>query len=327
MHRLALVTTLLITSTALAQNPTPSPDQAPPTPAPPTVPTAPTTPTMPTAPTMPDPSTAMPPTEPPPEEDKAKEKKHKSGDFDAGGQLRFPKGPDEMGEYKAFNWVAFDAKGTYYLLPSVTLNGFFPFAVKKPDTVGPGGPEPKLLGGALFRLDASIPKMPKMPFIKQETSVGLQLGFAYMREGALLLSDKDFPLFVGDLQPGFLGGLLTRVKLSNVVDFNFNPVFLFQTGETENLTAVQIPLSLVLKAGDVLELGTEMGINTGDDFSFGPKKGGRISLGVSLDLKISKIAVHLGTGFASLLTSDEGSALYPTIKDSVYFDFNVKYVK
>lgn len=313
MHRLALVTTLLITSNALAQNPTP--DGAPPAPVPPT---------MPTTPTMPDPS-ATTTTPPPEEEEKGKEKKHESGDFDAGGQLRFPKGPDEMGEYKAFNWVAFDAKGTYYLLPTVTLNGFFPFAVKKPETFG--GAETKLLGGALFRLDASIPKLPKMPFLEQETSMGLQVGFAYMREGALLLSDKDFPLFLGDLQPGFLGGLLTRVKLSTVVDFNFNPVFLFQKGTAENLTAIQIPLSLVLKLGDVLKLGAETGINTGDDFSFGPKNGGRISLGVAIDLEISKLAVHLGTGFASLLTSDEGQALYPSIGDSIYFDFNVKYVK
>lgn len=304
MHRLALVTTLLITRAAFGQNPTPSPETSPP-PAP--------------APTMPEPSPTPPP--------EGTEKKHESGDFDAGGQLRFPKGPDEMGAYKAFNWVAFDAKGTYYLLPTVTLNGFFPFAVKKPDTVGPAGPEPALLGGALFRLDASIPKLPKLPFLQQETSMGLQLGFAYMREGALLLSDKDFPLFLGELQPGFLGGILTRVKLSNVVDFNFNPVFLFQRGEAENLTAIQIPLSLVLRLGEVVKLGAETGINTGDDFSFGPKNGGRISLGVSLDVKISKIAVHLGTGFASLLTSDEGQALYPSIGDSIYFDFNVKYVK
>lgn len=291
MHRLALITTLLTASAALAQNPTP--------------PAATSTDT------------------PPPAEDKSKEKPHKSGDFDAGGQMRFPKGPDEMGEFKAFNWVAFDAKGTYYLLPSVTLNGFFPLAVKHPDTVGPMGPEPGIVGGALFRLDASIPKMQKLPFLEQETSIGLQVGFAYMKEGAMLLSDKDYPVFVGDFQPGLLGGILTRVKLSNVVDFNFNPVFLFQKGTAENLTAIQIPLSLVLKLGQVLKLGAETGINTGDDFSFGGDDGGRISLGASLDVKISKIAVHLGTGFASLLTG----GLYPGVTDSIYFDFNVKYVK
>lgn len=288
MPRLALVTTLLITRAAFGQNPAP---------------------------------------EPPPENAAKPAPEHEAGDFDAGGQLRFPNGPDELGEYKAFTWVAFDAKGTYYLLPTVTLNGFVPVAVKKPDTVGPAGPEPALFGGGLLRLDASIPKLPKLPFLAQETSIGLQLGFAYMREGALLLSAKDFPLFVGDLQPGVLGGILTRVKLSNVVDFNLNPVFLFQRGEVENLTAVQIPMSLVLQVGNVLVLGAEAGINTGDDFSFGAKSGGRISLGVSLDVKIRKLAVHLGTGFASLLTSDEGQALYPSIGDSVYFDVNLRYVK
>ncbi len=274
---------------------------------------------------MPDPSasTMPPPTDTPPPEDRKQEKTPKAGDFNAGGQLRFPNGPDEMGEFKSFNWVAFDAKGTYYLLPTVLATATLPFAVKKPDTVGPLGPEPKLIGGMHLKLEASIPKMPKMPGLKYETSVGLALGLAYMREGALLLSEKDYPLFLGDFQPGTSIGMLTRIRLSSVVDFNFNPVVLLQKGEVENLSAIQIPLAVVLKAGSLLKLGLETSINTGDDFAFGGDSGGRISLGTSLDIKISKIIVHLGTGLASLLTG----GLYPEISDSIYFEFNVKYAK
>src|SRR5665647_573161 len=140
---------------------------------------------------------------PPPEDPKAA-KEPKRGDFDAGGQVRLPNGPDEMGQYATFNWIALDVKARYYLLKSVTVNGNIPLAVKKPDTVGLGM-DPKLIGGMTLRLDAMLPAMPKMPFIKYETEVGLSLTAAYMREGAMLLSEKDFPLFVGDFQPGFAG--------------------------------------------------------------------------------------------------------------------------
>src|SRR5689334_5008864 len=47
---------------------------------------------------------------------KKEEKKPKRGDFDAGGQVRLPNGPDEMDEFATFNWVALDVKGKYYLL-------------------------------------------------------------------------------------------------------------------------------------------------------------------------------------------------------------------
>lgn len=303
--------------------PDPNNPGAPTTPA---MPNAPAMPTMPAA-GMPDPSnpsaSAMPPPSDKPPEDPKQEKLPKPGDFNAGGQLRFPNGPDEMGEFKAFNWVAFDAKGTYYLLPTVFATATIPFAAKRPDTVGPMGPEPSMVGGIRLDLDASIPKLPKLPGLAYETSIGLRLGLAYMREGALLLSEKDYPLFLGDFQPGTNIGLLTRIKLSSIVDFNFNPVVLLQKGEAENLSAIQIPLSVVLKAGQALKLGLETSINTGDDFSFGGSSGGRISLGTSLDVKISKIIVHLGTGMASLLTGE----LYPEISDSIYFELNVKYAK
>jgi hypothetical protein len=271
---------------------------------------------MPTAPT---------PTDSPPPDDKKKgeEKKHKSGDFDAGGQARFPSGPDEMGQYASFNWVAFDAKGTYYLLPSVTANAIIPLAVKKPDTIGGGMTDPRLIGGMHLKLDAVIPKMPKMPGLKYDTALGLTLGVAYMREGAFLLSDKDFPLFVGDFQPGVSTGLIMKVKLSSVVDFNLNPVLLLQKGETQNHSAIQVPVSTVVKLGSAVKLGVEAAVNTGDDISIQGKNGGRIMVGGSLELKIGKIIIHTGAGLASLLT---GPA-YPNVTDSVFVDVNARYAK
>jgi hypothetical protein len=161
--------------------------------------------------------------------------------------------------------------------------------------------------------------------MKYKGQVGIALGAAYMREGALLLSERDVPLYAGDFQPGFTVGTITRVALANAVDFRLDPQWVYQSGEAESLTALQIPLSLVVKLGDVLKLGTELGIYTGDDYSFGAADGGRISTGVSLDVKIGKIVTHAGVGFASLLTDEMG--LYPSIKESMYVDLNIKYAK
>src|SRR5688500_3195479 len=88
-----------------------------------------------------------------------KKKEPGRGDFDAGGQARFPSGPDEMLEYGSFNWVAFDLKGRYYILDQVTVDGFIPLAIIKPDTVGPMGPEPSMFGGIQTRLEANLIKM------------------------------------------------------------------------------------------------------------------------------------------------------------------------
>jgi hypothetical protein len=133
----------------------------------------------------------------------------------------------------------------------------------------------------------------------------------------------NFSVANGDFQPGATVGLLTKIKLSSVLDFNFNPVVVFQKGEAENLSAVQIPLDLVVKAGSVLKLGTGLAVNTGDDYSFSGDNGGRISVGAMIELKIGKIMIHTGAGLASLLTG----GLYPSISDSVYIDVNAKYVK
>lgn len=273
---------------------------------------------MPTAPTEP---TGEAPA-PPPADDQPKEPGR--GDFNAGGQVRLPNGPDEMGEYATFNWVALDVKGRYYLLDTVTLDGSIPLAVKHPDMLLDGS-EPKMIGGMAIKLDAKLPKLDRMPGGKyaKDTEVGLSLGVGFMREGAMILSDKDFPLFTGSFQPGFEGGVITKVKLSTLVDFKLLPSWVIQAGEDESVTAVKIPVSLVLGLGNLAKVSAELGMYTGDDYTFRGSKGGRLQTGAALDLKIGPILAHLGAGAASLLT---GGA-YPTVKDSLYLDFNVKYAK
>lgn len=268
---------------------------------------------------------AQPAPQPPPEDPK-QAKEPKAGDFNAGGQLRFPNGPDEMGAYATFNWVAFDARATYYLLPTVTIGGDMPLAVKKPETIGGGAVDPRMIGGMKVTLDAKLPKM-NVPFAPKgkDTELGLLLSGAYMREGAMLLSEKDFPLFIGDFKPGMAGGLTIKTSLSTLVDFSLVPVFVYQTGTVESINAVQIPMSTALKVGSLLKLSVDLGVYTGDDFKFGGSSGGRIALGAALDVKIGPILAHAGTGFASLLVGDETA--YPTVGDSLYIDLNAKYVK
>jgi hypothetical protein len=278
----------------------------------------------PTTAAMPDPMLGTSEAAPPEEEGKPKQPKR--GDFDAGGQARFPSGPDEMGEYASFNWVAVDVQGRYFLLDWVTLNGNAPLAVKKPDMLATGQ-DPRLLGGMSITLEAvgKVPDMPLLPKAKHDRKMGLALTAAYMREGAMLLSAKDFPLFTGEFQPGLAGGLIMQVGLGEAVDFSLVPTFVFQSGTTENLTALQVPMALTLKAGNAVKLSTDLGIFTGDDLSLRPSRGGRIYLGAALDVKIGRIIAHAGAGFASLLTSEVGP--YPSIKDSVYVDLNARFAK
>jgi hypothetical protein len=271
------------------------------------------------------PGQASQPTDKPPGEEKPKNKEPKRGDFDAGAQARFPSGPDDMGEYKSFNWVAADLKGRYYLLDQVFVDGFIPLAVKKPDAPmidGATVDDPRMIGGIQARLEAKL-AVPKSSLVKYDTEVGLQLTLGYMREGAMLLSDKDFPLFVGDFKPGFAGGMLMKAKLSSLLDFTLIPAWVYQSGTMESQTAVQLPMSLRVALADVVKVSFDLGIYTGDDYSFKGSNGGRISTGAALDLKLGFIALHTGAGVASLLTG----GMYPSISDSVYVDVNVKYVK
>ncbi len=65
--------------------------------------------------------------------------------------------------------------------------------------------------------------------------------------------------------------------------------------------------------------------DTGDNHSFGASNGNRISTGVLLDVKIGKLSTHAGIGFARLMTDPMG--MYPTVKESMHVDLNVKYAK
>jgi hypothetical protein len=249
---------------------------------------------------------------------KPAKKEPSRGDFDAGGQARFPSGPDEMGTYESFNWVAADLKGRYYLLDQVWVDGFIPLAIIKPDTATINGAmvDPRMLGGMQARLEGKLGK-------PTSSAIGLAVTLGYMREGAMLLSDKDFPLFVGDMQPGVALAAPVKLKLSSLLDLALAPAFVYQSGTMESLTAVQIPLALRVALADLVKVSADLGIYTGDDFSFSGESGGRISTGAALDVKLGPIALHTGAGVASLLSG----GMYPSIKESVYVDVNVKYVK
>lgn len=255
--------------------------------------------------------------QPAPADDGKQSKEPKKGAFDAGGQVRLPSGPDEMGKFATWNWVALDLKGRYFLRDKIQLNGTIPLAVHHPDTIGAvggtGGIEPKMIGGMVVRLDAKIPV------------IRIQLTAAYMREGAMLLSEKDFPLFTGDFQPGFGAAVPISLKLGSTLRFSLAPALVIQKGSTENQDAIQIPMSLILKVGSLVKLSTDLGVFTGDDISLRAKNGGRIYGGGSLDVKIGPIITHAGAGVASLFTDEMGP--YPTMKDSFYIDLNVKYAK
>ncbi len=196
--------------------------------------------------------------------------------------------------------------------------------MKKPDNLmlGTEMVDPRMIGGVQARLEAKL-AMPKTSLVKYETEAGLQLTAAYMREGAMLLSDKDFPLFTGAFKPGFSGGLLMKVKLSTLVDFSLVPAWVIQSGTMDSLVAVQVPMSLRVALGSLVKVSFDLGVYTGDDYSFSGDNGGRISTGAALDLKIGPIIVHTGAGVASLLSG----GLYPSISDSVYVEANVKYAK
>jgi hypothetical protein len=272
---------------------------------------------------------AQVPAEPPPEQPPAEEEEKKEpgrGDFDFGGQARFPNGPDEMGEFASFNWVAVDLKGRYFVFDGVTINGNVPLAVIKPDELAGGLVDPRMIGGGSVTLDAKMPTRGRfMPEQADGTEAGLILTGAYMREGAMLLSEKDFPLFVGDFKPGFAGGLRMKAKLSSVVDFSLTPQWVFQAGSSESAQAVQVPMSAIVALGETLEVSVDLGVYTGDDYTFRSSKGGRVSAGGAIDLKIGPILAHAGAGVASLGTGE--ASIYPTIGDSVYVDLNVKYAK
>jgi hypothetical protein len=256
-------------------------------------------------------------------QDDGKPKEPKAGDFDAGGQVRLPNGPDGAGKFAAYNWVAVDARGKYYILPSVTVTGTMPIAIIHPDTLMDGS-QPKMFGGFSARLEAKLPELPDLPLVpKTDTEIGVVATVSYMHDGALLLSEKDYPRFTGNYHPGVSLGAMVKLKLSSLIDFSLVPVWVHQSAQMDALDAVQIPTSLNVRLGSLLQVSADAGVFTGPDYGFSASAGGRIYGGGSITVKIGPIVTHLGGGVASLLPGGE----YPTIRDSVYLDVNVKYAK
>ena len=230
------------------------------------------------------------------------------GSFDAGGEVRFPSGPDpdNMGKFAQFKWVAVDLKGTFFVTEQISIGGILPLAPIKQE---PG----EIFGGFLVRPEIALGSM---------IGVGASVGF--MTEGGFLLSPKDYPIYQGDLKFGASLGPWIKFKYAGV-EFRTQPAFVYQATDP-TLTAIQLPIAAAVGLGKAVKVALETGVYTGDDFKLGADDGGRIALGAAIDLKLTPVLVHIGAGFASLLTSDEGG-FYPGITDSIYLDLNVKYSK
>jgi hypothetical protein len=110
-----------------------------------------------------------------------------------------------------------------------------------------------------------------------------------------------------------------KAKLSNAVDFSLVPTYVYQSGKD----GLQVPMATIVRLGKVVEASVELGVYSGDDFSFRGVNGGRLATGASLTVKLGPILAHAGAGVASLLT---GGA-YPTLRDSAYLEVNAEYAK
>jgi hypothetical protein len=237
--------------------------------------------------------------------------KPKRGTFDAGFKLRFPSGPDDMGEFGQFNFVALDLQGRYFLLDQLSLDGLVLLA---PLHAEPGGLETKLFGGFLAG-----------PTVNLDKQFGIDLKAGFLTEGAVLLSEKDAPIYIGDLKLAAKVGPWLKFKMGGI-ELNLLPQIVFQATD-DKIVALQLPTSAAVSLGETLKVGLELGVYTGDDFDPRPSEGGRIAAGAAIDLKINHIRIHAGAGFATLLTDDMGANGYAKIGDSVYIDLNAKYVK
>lgn len=235
---------------------------------------------------------------PPPEDEDAK------GKFNAGARARFPSGPDETGAYKSFNWIAVDVVGRYNVSDFVRTSLNVPFAVKKPDIEGLS-----TFGGFTGRGELGLGKI---------VGVGLTLGA--MRDRAFLLSEKDYPLYTGPLTAGAALGPYLRLNVFDAVLVSLIPQVVLQYGSG---VAVQIPVSAKVRIGDLLQVGADAGVFTGEKLKMSAEGGGRIYAGAAAQLKLGPILLLTGAGVASLITGPGG--FYPSIKESIYFDFNVRY--
>ena len=237
------------------------------------------------------------------------------GSFDAGAEVRFPSGPDEMGKFGTFNWVAVDLKGAYFITEQISIGGIIPLAPVKQD---PG----KIFGGFLVRPEISLGSM-----------IGVGASVGIMTHGGFLLSPKDPPIYINPDGSGYKFGASIGpwIKFkAKGIEFRTQPAIIYQATDPA-ITALQLPVAAAVGLGQAVKVSLETGLYTGDDFALGPKGGGRLALGAAIDLKLTPVLLHIGAGLASLLVSDsmdaDNEALYGSITDSLYFDINFKYAK
>jgi hypothetical protein len=161
--------------------------------------------------------------------------------------------------------------------------------------------------------------------LKLGSTVGAGASAGMLRTGAVLLGDKDFPVYQGDLELATLLGPFIKLK-TGFVNLRVEPVFAYQAGD-EAITAIQVPVSAMVRVGEAIKVSADIGLYSGDDFKLGAADGGRVGVGAAVDLKLGKVIFHVGTGFASLLVDDDpmSKSLYPSIGKSLYFDLNVKF--
>ena len=245
------------------------------------------------------------------EQEKEERLAAQAGKFNAGFKVRMPSGPDETGESAVFNWIGVDLIGRYNVTDMIGISGTMYTAPVKPDF----DPEPKIFGGFMLR-----------PELRLGATVGAFVDVGFMTYGAVLLSERDIPFYVGDYELATRVGPWLKLK-ANVVYLSVQPSIVFQNGSPEKITGFQLPINAMLRAGEMLKVSADVGVYSGDDFKIGADDGGRIAIGAAVDIKVGAIALHLGAGLNSLLTSDEPGALYGSVGESLYFDVAARYVK
>jgi hypothetical protein len=248
------------------------------------------------------------------EQEKEERLAAQAGKFNAGFKVRMPNGPGDDGTYGQFNWIGVDLTGRYNVTDAIGVGGTLYTAPVKPDF--PDGAmmeDPKVFGGFMAR-----------PELRLGSTIGAFVDVGFLTYGAVLLSEKDIPIYQGDYELATRVGPWVKLK-ANVVYLSILPALVFQNGDPEKIAGFQLPVNAMLRAGEMLKVSADVGLYSGDDFKVGADDGGRIAIGAAVDIKVGAIALHLGAGLNSLLTSDNGP--YDTIGHSLYFDVAAKYLK
>ena len=133
-----------------------------------------------------------------------------------------------------------------------------------------------MIGGITARLDAMLAEDADD---EEDTEIGCRSASAYMREGAMLSARRTTRCSSATSSPAFAGALITKVKLVERRRLLAVPAWVYQSGTMDSHKAVQIPMSLILKLGELVKVSADLGIFTGDDYSFSGDKGGRIAAG------------------------------------------------